>query len=87
MHVDESVRLFGKIFNQIGKHWNAFINSLKRKANPNDESQILFSDFIITLRKYGAKLTLKEQDSLLQALPGQQSGNKGPILNIAKIYD
>jgi heme oxygenase len=71
MHVDESVRLFAKIFNQIGKHWKAFINSLKRKANPNDESQILFSDFIVTLRKYGAKLTLKEQDSLLQALPGQ----------------
>jgi hypothetical protein len=38
------------------------------------------------MKKYGGNLTKQEQDSLIEALPGQQSGDK-PYLNTAKIYD
>ena len=33
MHCDETVKLFAKLFQQIGPNWKSFINTLKKKAN------------------------------------------------------
>jgi len=46
MHSDESIMLFAKLYKQISSKWPKFIESLKRKANQDDQSQIYFSDFI-----------------------------------------
>jgi len=37
--------------------------------------------------KFGGKLTKEEKDALIQSFPGQEGGDKGPRLNIARIYD
>ena len=39
------------------------------------------------MTKFGAKLSKQEFYSLLMAFPGQEGGNKGPRINIARIYD
>ena len=63
------------------------VEELKSLSNQEDQSQIAFSDFKTTMTKYGAKLSKNEYHSLLMAFPGQEGGNKGPRINIARIYD
>ena len=48
---------------------------------------IAFSDFIKTVRAYGGKINKEESNALLQAFPGQEGGNKGARLNIARLFD
>ena len=37
--------------------------------------------------KFGAKLSNQDYYGLLMAFPGQEGGNKGPRINIARIYN
>lgn len=39
------------------------------------------------LRIYGGKLTKEESQSVLKSFPGQEGGNKGARLNIARLFD
>jgi hypothetical protein len=39
------------------------------------------------MRKFGAKLSQDELDSLLSAFPGLEGGDDGVRLNIGRIYD
>ena len=87
MHQDESIQIFTKIYSQIATKWNSFIKDLKNKADKDDESQIYFVDFLYLIRKYGARLSAKEQEQLLQSFPGQEGGSKGERINVSRIFD
>lgn len=72
---------------QIGDQWEVFISEIKRKANPNDESQIVVNDFVKSYRKFGAKLKPKELTAILKSFPGDVIGDHKERINVAKIYD
>lgn len=49
------------------------MDSLKKSADPDDQSQILFSEFTQIALKHGAKLKASELKLLLEVYPGQQA--------------
>lgn len=60
---------------------------LKRKADPDDESQIAFEEFKAIIKRFGDHMSSKDQKLMLKVFPGSQSKVKGPIVNVARIYD
>ena len=56
MHQDQAIKIFSKIFKRIGSKWDDFIADVKKAADPEDESQIKFSDFLNICGLYNAKL-------------------------------
>jgi len=65
MHQDESLHIFTKIFNKVGKHWQRFLDQIKKAADIDDESQIYFNKFLMILDKYGVRLNSEEREQLL----------------------
>ena len=57
MHQDNSIKLFTKIFNNLGKKWPEFIRELKKNSDVDDESQIYNEDFVKILFKFGADIS------------------------------
>ena len=86
MHSDESIKLFGKIYGQINPKWSQFIKALKLLADPENQSQIYFDDFVNTIKKFKGRLSSAELDYILEAFPGME-GERGPRMNIARIFD
>ena len=87
-HASHCVDIFTQIFKKIKSKWMDFIVYLKKKANPDDESQIHFYDFMHAVRKFGAYVSKEDQKELLQTFPGnEQANSRGPSFNIARIYD
>lgn len=86
MHSDESIKLFGKIYSRINPRWPQFIRSLKLFADPDNESQIYFDDFVSVMKKFRGDLSKKELAYILEAFPGME-GDKGIRINIARIFD
>ena len=39
------------------------------------------------MKRFSGKLTKTDYKSLINVYPGKQSDKKGPMLNIAKVYD
>ena len=87
MHQDNSIKLFTKIFNKLGKKWPEFIKELKKNSDVDDESQIYNEDFVKILLKFGADISEKEMKTIGKAFPGKQGGLKGTRLNVSRIYD
>ena len=56
-------------------------------ADKDDQSQIAFVDFMKAVSMFGGRLSKEESESLLTALPGQEGGNKGARMNIARLFD
>lgn len=56
MHMDGALHVFSKIFKKVDQNWKVFIKDLKAAAQPDDQSQIFFKDFLKILEKYGMKL-------------------------------
>lgn len=89
IHQDEALQIFKKLFNQIGAgKWRTFISNLKEKANKDDQSQILVSNFVKVYHKFDAKLRPKELIILNKCFPGSMTGANGnDSLDISKLYD
>lgn len=87
MHSNEAVQYIQKLGAQIGPKWEDYLTELKKRADSDDQSQIAFSDFVSITRRYGANLSQAELKCLLEVFPGQQAGAKGPVLNIARVFD
>jgi Ca2+-binding EF-hand superfamily protein len=73
MHQDVAITIFSKIFKKIDKNWIDFISDLKSKANADDQSQITFQDFVLTLHQYNVILTESEKQKILSSFPGHEN--------------
>ena len=88
MHQDEAIQIYTKIFKNLGSSWNKFIETIKKAADPDDESQIVFSQFCKICDQFNANISTKEKKYLLEAFPGKEGGaDVGDIINVARIYD
>jgi Ca2+-binding EF-hand superfamily protein len=74
MHANEALKLFSKLCTQILTKWPKFISELKSKADKDDESQIVFSEFINICRRQGGRLSKDEREAILLAFPGKEGG-------------
>lgn len=65
-----------------------FIEAIKKAADPDDESQIVFTKFCKLCDQFNANISSKEKRYLLEAFPGKEGGaDVGEIINVARIYD
>lgn len=83
-----AIKVFTKIFQQVGQKWKELIADIKSTADKEDESQIGFNAFNKLLDKYGAKISKKEKDDILETFPGMEGGDsKEARINVARIFD
>lgn len=87
MHQDLAINIFTRMFKKIGQKWVQFIAKIKSLADKDDESQIVFNDFVRAAEKSGVKLSEKEKTELIDSFPGMEGADQQPRLNIARIYD
>lgn len=86
MHADEAIQIFSKMYNQLGPKWAKLIDALKAAADPENQSQIYVEDFLSICKKFGVKLKEDNEQAIIMAFPGEE-GERGPKLNIARIFD
>jgi hypothetical protein len=88
MHQDEAIQIYTKIFKNLGSSWTKFIDAIKKNADSDDESQIVFTKFCKLCDQFSANISSKDKRYLLEAFPGKEGGaDSGEVINVARIYD
>ena len=80
------MKIFEKVFRQVGLKWESFISRVQKYADKDDKSVIFIDDFEKILSRYKLELSTIEKDRLIKVFPARDDGSRKAI-NVTKLYD